>query len=307
VASDQAILSICHSVPFGLSPTPLAIIVGVILLAVFGWWQYNAENHGHTPLVSVHLFQNRQFTSGAVVMALLTFGMVGLIFAVPVFLQSTRNLDALHTGYALLPMSLMMLVVAPTSAAISKHIAAKHLIQAGLILAALASLVLHFSIHATSGPWDFTPGLMLFGAGMGLVMAQVSNVTLSAVSPEQAGEASGVNNTLRQVGSSFGSAIIGAVLLTTLTGSLYSGIKSSSVIPESAKQSLATSISSQASSVELGGVSQGRKDNAFTPQIQAELTRIAHQASADGARRAVLYMGAFIGLGFVASFYAAQC
>lgn len=290
-----------HALPFGLSPTPVGILIGSILLAIFGWWQINAENHGHTPLVSMHLFQNKQFTSGAAVVAFLSLGMVGLIFAIPVFLQSVRNLDAFHTGLALLPMSLTMLIVAPASAALTKKIVPKRLIQVGLIVSVLASLVLHFSITASSTAASFIPGLILFGIGMGLVMAQASNVTLSAVPVHQSGEASGVNNTLRQVGSSLGSAVIGAVLLTTLSSSLASGVTNSTVIPAQIKPVLAAKVAASASDVELSGT-QTKNTGQLSPAVQQELTTIAHQASADGARTAVLYMAGFIGIGFLISF-----
>lgn len=288
--------------PAGLSITPVAIILGALLLAVFVWWQRRVEAAGHTPLVSMHLFNNRQFTSGATVMALLSFGMVGLIFVVPVFLQSVRNLDALHTGLALLPMSAAMLIVAPSSAFLSKWVRPKHLIQAGLVMAMLASFVLYQSITPNSTAASFAPGLLLFGIGMGLVMAQASNLTLSAVSVEQAGEASGVNSTLRQVGSSFGSAVIGAVLLTTLATSLSSGIKNSSVIPDQLKPTMASQVAAQASTVELSGTGQESQAQHLTLELQQELTTIAHQASSDGSQHAVIYMGVFIGLGFLASF-----
>ena len=290
-----------HTLPAGLSPTPFALVLGIFLLVIFGWWQNNAERHGRTPLVSMHLFQNVQFTAGATVMAFLSFGMVGLIFAVPVFLQSVQSLDAFHTGLALLPMSLTMLFVAPTSAVLTKKFAPKRLIQTGLLVAVMASVVLHFSIVSTSGAASFIPGLVLFGVGMGLVMAQASNVTLSAVSVELAGEASGVNNTLRQVGSSFGSAIIGAVLLSTLSSSLASGVSKSTVIPDSIKPVLSAKVAAQASGVELSGVNTATSGS-VSPTISNELTHIAHQASADGARRAMLYTGAFVAIGFAASF-----
>lgn len=284
------------------SPTPLALAVGVILLAAFGWWQYRIEKQGHTPLVSLGLFKNRQFTSGTLVMAFLSLGMVGLVFALPVFLQSVRNLDALHTGIALLPMSLVMLFVAPASAVLSKKVTPKRLIQAGLVFAAAASVVLHGAINASATAADFVPGLMLFGVGMGLVMAQVSNLALSAVSVEQSGEASGVNNTLRQVGSSFGSAIIGAVLLATLSSNLASGINKSQVIPQNLKPQLSQSIAAEAANVELGGISKDISAE-LPANVDAELTAIVHQSSAEGSRKAILYTGIFVAVGFIISWF----
>lgn len=291
-----------HALPWGLSPTPIGMVLGIFLLIVFGWWQNNAEQHGHTPLVSMHLFKNKQFISGALVVSFLSLGMVGLIFAVPVFLQSVRNLDAFHTGIALLPMSLTMLIAAPASAAFTKKFVPKRIIQAGLLMAVLASVVLHYSITANSTAASFIPGMILFGLGMGTVMAQASNMTLSAVSVDLSGEASGVNNTLRQIGSSFGSAIIGAVLLTTVAGSLSTGITNSPVIPAESKVALAKKISASASDVELSGVQSDKNAKPVPPFIEKELTSIANQASADGARTAVVYMGAFIAVGFLISF-----
>ena len=293
-----------HSInAFGLSVTPLAIIAGLLLLAIFGWSQIRREKHGLTPLVSMKLFRNTQFTAGATVTTILSLGQIGLIFAVPVFLQSVQNLDALHTGLALLPMSAALLVAAPFSAFISKWILPKRIVQVGLGLNVFAALVLRQSINVNATAASLVPGLLMFGIGMGLVMAQVSNLTLSAVSVDEAGEASGVNNTFRQIGSSFGSAIIGATLLTTLASGLASGINNSAVIPSQLKPQLSQTISAQASSVEFGGASkaEGKEKSSLSEEVQHELTTIAHQASANGSKKAITFTGLFTLLAFIAA------
>lgn len=291
-----------HFASAGLSVTPIALIAGVLVLVLFAWWERRIEKQGHTPLVSWQLFQNKQFTSGATVVSLMSLGLVGLIFALPVFLQSAGNLDALHTGLALVPMSLTMLVVAPASAVLSKRITAKRLIQTGLLIGVLASFVLHKLIVPSATAAHLAPGLILFGIGLGLVMAQASNLTLSAVSVEQAGEASGVNNTLRQVGSSFGSAIIGAVLLAALASNLASGVSNSQVIPPDLKSNISSTFVAQASSVELGGEGADHQTSQLTPEVQTELASIAKDASAAASSKAILYTGAAIAAAFVASF-----
>lgn len=279
--------------PFGLSITPIAILVGIILLTGFALWQQKLEKNNHTPLVSMHLLTNRQFTSGMMVVTFLSLGMVGMVFAVPVFLQSVRNLNAFNTGLALLPMSLAMLFVAPASAMLNKYLTAKRVIQIGLCFTVIASFVLHFSLTASATAATLAPGLILFGVGMGMVMAQASNLTLSAVSVNQAGEASGVNSTMRQVGSSFGTAIIGAVLLTTVTTSLTSGIKSSSVIPENIKSVIASEVAKQGSAIELNGLNQEKDAPRLPPAVSKEIVKITHEASADGSSKAILYTGFF--------------
>lgn len=278
---------------FGLSITPLAIAVGLILLVTFMLWQRRLERHKHTPLVSPHIFTNRQFTSGVLVTFMLGLGQIGLVFALPVFLQSVHDLDPLHTGLAMLPMSLAMLVFAPLSGFISKFFKPRIVIQVGLAVNVIATLVLRLGIQTHLTIVHLVPGLILFGLGFGLVMAQISNLTLSAVSVEEAGEASGINNTMRQIGSSFGAAVIGAALVVSLAHGLSSGVKASAVIPEGQKHAISSSLAQSAAAVELGGTQQDKQAAALPASTRDELTRIAHDASSAASRQAILFNTAF--------------
>lgn len=287
----------------GLSITPIVMAIGIILLALFAVWEQRIEAKGKMPLVSLKLFANKQFTSGASTVALMSLGMTGIIFAIPVFLQSVQNLDALHTGLALLPMSLAILIVAPTSAVLTKRFTAKRIIQTGLLIAVLSSFYLRTLIEPTATAADIAPGLALFGIGLGMVFAQASNLTLSAVPVEQAGEASGVNNTMRQIGSTFGSAIIGAVVLTTLAGGLASGVADSKQIPDAIRPQLAAFVAKDASNASLDGVQLDPQTAAKLPSdIGSVLTGITHQASADASQKAMLYTGIFLLGAFAVSF-----
>src|SRR4029079_3186359 len=163
-----------------------------------------------TPLVSMKLFANHQFTSGTVTTAVLFLGQTGIFFTLPVFMQAVRGLDALHTGLTLLPMSLALLVVAPLSARLGGKIYPKHLIQIGMVVNMAGILMLWNTLSVNSTPLDLAPGLILYGIGFAFVMSQINNLTLSGVPVHMAGEASGVHSTLRQLGSSLGSAIMGA-------------------------------------------------------------------------------------------------
>jgi MFS family permease len=82
----------------GLSITPFAIVFGLLVLAGFAFWERHVERAGGTPIVSTHLFRNRGFVAGASVVGVVMLGQNGLIFSLPVFLQSVRRLDAFHTG-----------------------------------------------------------------------------------------------------------------------------------------------------------------------------------------------------------------
>ena len=95
--------------------TPYFIGIGVIFLFFFALWEHHVAAIEETPLVSLKLFTNKQFTLGASITTLLSLSQAGVSFIIPVFLQSVLNLSPLQTGYAMLPMSLTLLVAAPVT------------------------------------------------------------------------------------------------------------------------------------------------------------------------------------------------
>jgi EmrB/QacA subfamily drug resistance transporter len=285
----------------GYSITPVAILFGVLLLILFAIWQRKIEEKGNTPLVSLSLFQNKQFVSGTLTTAVMSLGQAGLIFSIPIFLQSVRGATAFQTGQALVPLSIAALIIAPIGGALSHKIAPKRLIQVGLALNLIGYIVLRYTLNVDSVALDFALPLAVMGAGMGLTMGSISNLTLSAVSPSQSGEASGVNNTLRQVGGTLGTAIIGAVLITSISTNLSSGIASSNKIPERVKLAISENFAKQTSNVEFGG---GAKLPEGTPKtLSDEITTISKIAVTDSNKKALDYAVIFALMGLVASFW----
>ena len=279
-----------HSVsPFGLSVSILTIVLGLVIMALFGWYEYRHEQRGHTPLVSLALFKNRQFTAGAVTTALLAVGQTGLIFAIPIFYQSVLQLDAFHTGLGLLPMSLAIMVGAPSALKLTKRLLPKQVIQLGFVVSIIGVAYLFLALSPTSTPWQLAPGLFIYGLGMGFGFSQLGNLTLSAVSVEQSGEASGVNNTIRQIGSSFGSAIIGAALITTLTSSIVSKIETSPTIPNTMRPAIVQQVKAAGSNIEFANPSHSQ----LPPELQTELTTLTHEATVKGNKVALLFTGGF--------------
>jgi len=288
-----------HTLLQNYSVTPFAIALGIAILAGFAAWQGYITKIGRTPLVSLDLFKNRQFTSGVLLMAVISLGQAGVFFSLPVFLQTVRGLDALHTGYALLPMSIALLITAPLGASLAGKVSPRLMVQVGVFINLLSTITTAyaFSVHATAA--TFILPLALFGVGIGLVMSQLSNFTLSAVSPQQAGEASGVNGTMRTVGQSLGSAIIGAVLLSSISSNMIKGVNASTVLPDTAKPVIITAINTQSSTVQSGAPVHTKDAPAY---ITEEITAITHQATSDADRTAT-FVGALFGvLGLLVSF-----
>ena len=292
-----------HSITFGtLSVTPISIALGIIFLALFAAWELWREERGLTPLVSMIMLENPAFVSGTITTAVISLGQMGILFTFPVFMQSVLGLDAFHTGLAFIPLSLAILIVSPSMAALSHRIAPKRIIQAGLLLSFCATLVLRWSLNPAGSVWQLTPGFALFGAGMGMVMSQINNITLSAVNAQQAGEASGVNNTMRQLGSTLGAAIIGAVLLSSIPANITKQINLSGAIPNQAKAAITQSITKQGANAEFGGGAQAADPR--TPVVIREaITTAVHQGTADANAAALLYAAVFSLLGLAVSTY----
>lgn len=287
------------AMPWGLSFVPFCSALGLIILAGFVKWELAREAAHRTPLVSMRHFRNRRFTAGILTTGIMSLGQTGLVFALPVFLQSVRGLDAFQTGMSLLPMSLALLIVSPLAVFLGKKIPAKGLIGFGLLVNVAAYIVLRQTLNINTTSNDLIPGLALFGIGMGLVMSQINNLTLSAVPVHEAGEASGLNNTLRQIGSTLGSAIIGTILIATLSSGLADGVQASAVIPPAMKTTLSEAIQKQTSNVEFGG---GAHLSTVVPEnIKTEIVTISHEATVKANRSTLLYGAFFALLGFFTS------
>lgn len=290
-----------HSIDLGNYSIVLpSILLGIALIALFFFWEKKVVSAGNTPLVSMNLFKNAQFTSGVSMIAVMALGQTGIIFSIPVFLQAVRNLDAFHTGLAFLPMSLAALIMAPLSALFSRKYTPKLMVQIGLVSSTLALLLVRHTLNVNTTSADLIPGMILYGIGIGLMMAQLTNITLSAVSVEEAGEVSGLSNTFRQIGSALGAAVIGAALLSSLSVNLKNGIENSVVIPAQAKTQIEAQVASQTSNVEFAGGAKINQD--VPPQIAEEIIRISHQATADSNKLALMYTFFFTALGFLISF-----
>ena len=290
-----------HTISFGsLSATPIFIALGILILGLFFFWESHMEKAGRTPLVSIKLFKNKTFMTGSGVSAILALGQAGLSFSVPVYLQTVLKLDPLHTGLAMIPMTAVILISAPLSAWMSKYVTPKRIIQFGIVLDAIGFIVLRQSLHVGASQWAMAPGFALFGLGLGFMMAQSSTLTLSAVSIEQSGEASGVNNTLRSLGQTLGSAVIGAILISALGANLIAGIQSSAVIPQTAKPLVTQAIAGQASNIEFGNTASIGNSN-IPVNITNEITTISYQATVDASKTALDYGIIFILVAFVLS------
>lgn len=206
------------STVWGPVTIPTIIASGVGFLILFGFHQYHKR--ADEPLVPIDLIHNRNFSVMSLVAMAIGFSMTGLFFPLVIFLQSVLGMSALHAGLTAAPMSLVSMVIAPFSGRLADRIGGKYILLAGVTLFATGIGTIMFASTATATALTLMPGLLIAGLGLGLTFAPMQTMAMMDVPPAMAGAASGVNNTMRQLGAVIGTAATGALLQSRLSVNL---------------------------------------------------------------------------------------
>jgi EmrB/QacA subfamily drug resistance transporter len=184
-----------------------ALLLGAALTAAFAAWELRTPH----PMLPMGFFHNRTFALANVASLLMSFGMFGSIFLLAQFFQTVQGYSPLQAGLAILPWTAMPMIVAPIAGSLSDRIGGHRLMGTGLALQAVG---LAWIAAVTTVDLSYASVVVPFavaGVGMGLYFAPVANVILSAVRPEQEGQASGANGAIRELGGVFGVAVLASV------------------------------------------------------------------------------------------------
>jgi EmrB/QacA subfamily drug resistance transporter len=169
------------------------------------------ERHQRAPMLPLELFRNATYTGANVVMLLVALAMFGVFFFVSLYLQNVLGYSPVETGAAFLPMTLMIILLAPVAGRTSDRIGSRVPMTAGMILVGI-HLLLFSRLGANTDFWDLMPALALGGIGMALTMTPSAAAATRAVPVDKAGVGAAVLNAFRQVGGSLGIATMGAIM-----------------------------------------------------------------------------------------------
>ncbi len=204
--------------PFGFSPTPFLFAAGLLLLALFVSWQRHRERVGADPLVRLSLFSIPPLRSGVESFLLQNTVLLGVFFTLPLYLQIVLGFDALETGIRMLPISIAMFITSSCGPALTMRFSIRTVVRAGFVLLAVASFLMLETIRPQLDGPAFVVALTILGVGMGLIASQLGNAIQSAVGTADRGEAGGLQYTAQQLGSALGTALIGAIVISSLVG-----------------------------------------------------------------------------------------
>ena len=198
----------------------IVIVVGIIALIIFGWFELKRKRNGKVPLFDVELLKDRNLRAGTSIMLLAYLSMSGALFAVSLFLQSVLQLNSFDTGLTTLPLTVGLLIFAMIAPSLSAKIGHKKLMSIGCIVSIIGCLVLSYQFRLNTTMLDLLPGMFIMGAGLGFAMALSVDVALINIPPEGQNNASGLTSTGQSLGESMGTAIIGVILILGVFGGI---------------------------------------------------------------------------------------
>jgi EmrB/QacA subfamily drug resistance transporter len=276
------------------------IAVGLVAMGSLVWWLKKRKREGKPALLDVGLFASKYFRLGITSQTLQQISLGGLMIALPIYLQMVLEYNALEAGLSLAPLSLTMFAVALLAGRKAGNRSPSRIILAGFLLLAVGVAVLIPIVpRADSGWWMVAP-LMIAGAGLGLLVSQLNNYTLSPIEEERVSEAAGVNSAGGSFGLSFGLAFAGAIMLASLSLVFTDKADSSSVLTPTEQEQVADGLEHNAevmTNTELEKLLAGQP-----PDVQEEIVDINTDSRPIALQIALLVPLIAAGLGLVNGF-----
>ena len=290
VLASAALFAICYGLVEGQKynwgtikgfiSIPLILGLGVVLLLVFLLVQWLTQDR--EPLVPFKLFRDRNYSVVNWVSGVLAIGMMGIFLPLTIYLQSVLGFSALKAGLVIAPASLMSMFVAPVAGRTTDKIGGKYILMSGLILFGAGMGWLALIARPDSSWTAFLAPLIVAGIGMGCIFAPMVTVAMRNIDPRVAGAASGVLNTIRQVGLVIGTATVGALLQNRLVSAITAEARTrSGALPPQVRGRFISEMDNSARNGIQVGAGQSGGSTHLAPglpaQIVAEIARIAHE------------------------------
>src|SRR2546422_5578921 len=273
----------------------VSIITGLVLLTVFTFYEVRRLRMGKVPLFDFSLLRFKGFRYGLFTVTIVAIGEFGAVFIISIFLQTVKGLSAFNAGLTFLPMAISVFIFAPVAGVLATRFGSKWIVTTGMTLEAIALFSLSQIISVDNPVYYLYPILVIYGAGVGLAISQLTSTVLLSIPWQKAGVGSGANNTVRQIGSAFGIAVIGAVLVAQISTVGQADLAASTINFGPLRSALATALNSGLS----GGI-----DPSFIASFggnASAVLSILYDAITQGTRWAAFTAGIFVSLGAISS------
>lgn len=218
--NNWGIISARDAAPFdilGLSPAPLLILIGVLLVQVFFLWTRRRTRAGKVPLVSLSVFGSSRERAAVYAMFIVVALEAALNFSVPLYIQIVQGRTPFDTSLAMLPFNLTVFFTAMLVTRFYRRFSPRTI---GMFSFSLTTVALLWLAFVVTNNWETLPtilGLFVFGVGQGALVTLVFNVLVTASPKELAGDVGSVRGTTQNLASAVGTAVAGALLVGILS------------------------------------------------------------------------------------------
>lgn len=272
-----------------ISPVIIALIGGLALLAAWVAVERARDRAGKVVQTHLGLWRIANFRNGAIASFVITLGEFGMLFTMPLVLQGALDYDALKTGWLMMVLALGTFVMSAGVPHLASRFGTRAVVRAGVLLEAVAVGGIAWALPGSF--WSLAAWLFVYGLGVGLATAQVTNVMLADVPKGYSGEASGTQTTIRQLGSAMGIAVLGGLLIASLSTGTADRMAAAGV-PEETRGPVETAVHES-----IGAAIPALRENPQTaPAADAAADALVH-----GAKVSTGFAAGILGLGFLAT------
>lgn len=279
---------------FGLSPALFIAILGLITLGLLVRIERNVEKAYGSCLIPSSFLTTPQVRSGLYLTAMLFLCFGGSFFLVITYLQLVAGFSAIMTGVAMSAMAVPMIFFSMGIPKLRPNASPKKVCRLGIVMVALSTVPMALSLRPDGVSWLMYFGLFFFGAGQGFVASQSSNIIAGAVNARDAQQSSGIQTATRNMGQAIGVAILGVVMLFSVTGTFKDAALGSSDLSPTAK----AAISQQASIGFMpdAAFSKYIADKTATPTDEAALVAINRSTRQNSTQLGLYVLGGICAL-----------
>jgi EmrB/QacA subfamily drug resistance transporter len=288
-------------VVLGMSPVLWLVVGGLLVLYAFLQWTEKLENEGREPLIRPSMFRNSQLNGGLTMFFFQYLVQNSAFFVIPLFLSVVLELSALDTGVRLLPLSIALLLAAALIPRLAPKAMPRRVVRFGIAGMLVGSLSFVAGLDPNAGVEIVTVPLLLLGLGIGALASQLGAVTVSAVPDEQSAEVGGLQNTMTNFGASLGTALVGSVLIASLTGALVTSILTAPGVPNEVKSEAEAALASGVAFISNSQLQVALDEAGASEETAAAVTQAYSDARLVALQTAMAFVAIFalIGLFFI--------
>ena len=280
--------AVIESPSAGLTDPTIVMVgsFGVLVVAAFIFWELHIES----PMLDMRFFKNPRFTAANMAVTLVFFAMFGQMFVMNQYTQVVLGYSPLEAGLRMMPMSIVMICVAPMAPRFVYRVGTKIVVGGGLVVASIGVLIVSM-VPTTNGYPVLVGGIVVLAFGMGCVMAPATESIMGSLPREKAGVGSAMNDTTRQMGGALGVAVIGSILAAVYRPGVQSSMSAAGIaqpLIDTAKESVG------------GAVYRAATAPGVSAETAAQIQQIAVQQYVDGIHiamkigAAVVLLAAFV-------------